>query len=73
MCSASAANSVFYKAMATGFYLEVRFWGGGGGGEQSAAILVPRPNYSCVLKYFLGIIVWPRDYSYTAIYRIYTE
>ena len=37
--------------------------GGGGGGEQSAAILVSRPNYSYMLKYFLGIIVWPRDYS----------
>ena len=41
------------------FYPEVRSWGG----EQSAAILVSRPNYSRMLKYFLGIIVWHRDYS----------
>ncbi len=34
------------------FYLEVRFWGG----EQSAAILVWRPNYLRMFKYFLGII-----------------
>ena len=45
------------------FYLEVRFLGG----EQSAAILLSKPNYSRILKHFLGIIVGPRDYSYIAI------
>ena len=56
------------KCLAAVFYLEVRFGGGGGGGgERSAAILVSRPNYSRMLKYFFGIIVWPRDYSYIAI------
>ena len=33
------------------FYPEVRFWGG----EQSAAILVSRPNYLRMFKYFLEL------------------
>ena len=47
--------------------LEVRFWEGGGGGRTVSSYISLKANYSHMLKYFLGIIAWPRDYNYIAI------